>query len=220
MPTTKAPSNRPKSKGPKPWLPKDTVLTDGGYQKNLSQQQKVFLEEWVKGNSPGASAIRAGFAAPSYGYELSQQPHMIRLYKQATMKYEEALQTSREKVMGMLQEAFDMAKLQAEPMSMVAAAREIGKMCGYYAPVERRIKIEGNVTLDKMNKLSDQELLELVGHANEHLGNAIQQIAHEEDYRDAASPLAGHATGHSGDLQAPASEIPGPDDAEDAREAG
>ena len=43
---------------------------------------------------------------------------------------------TRKKVMDMLLESYDMAKLMAEPASMVSAAREIEKMCGYYAPVE------------------------------------------------------------------------------------
>lgn len=185
-----------------------------------TEQQVKFLEEWAKGNSPGAAALRAGYAAPSYGYELAKNPLMLEKFAVIKRKYEEAMQTSREKVMGMFDEAFQMAKLQAEPMAMVAAAREIGKMCGYYAPIERHIKIEGNVVLDKMNKLSDAELLELVGHANGHIANVVQQL--EDDHDHDSPALAGPAAGHSGHevagAQAPGSEDPNPHHS-DPREA-
>ena len=47
---------------------------------------------------------------------------------------------------------------------MVAAAREVGKMCGYYAPVEHKMKVDvtGNIVVDKLNSMSDAELLKLI----------------------------------------------------------
>ena len=90
--------------------------------------------------------------------------NVLKLYHEEKAKYEAAGDMTRKKVMDMLLESYDMAKLMAEPASMVSAAREIGKMCGYYAPVESRVKVDvsGNVMLDRLNNLSDAELLKLI----------------------------------------------------------
>jgi hypothetical protein len=90
--------------------------------------------------------------------------------------------------MDMLMEAYDMAKLMADPQAMVAAAREVAKMCGYYAPTTKTIKIEGNMLYDKINRLSDAELMELVSGANEQISAAVVE-AHTEDEDDEQNTL-------------------------------
>ena len=47
---------------------------------------------------------------------------------------------------------------------MISGWREIGKICGYYAPVEVKMKMDvtGNIMLDKMNGMSDAELLKVI----------------------------------------------------------
>jgi hypothetical protein len=66
--------------------------------------------------------------------------------------------------MDMLIESFDMAKLMAEPASMVSAAREIGKMCGYYEPVRVKMDmtVNGEVAVRQLNAMTDGELLKLI----------------------------------------------------------
>lgn len=150
----------------------------------MTPMQVAFAREWAQGNSPYSSALRAGYASGAMSHELVRLPAIVALYEKEKKKYEEAADMTRKKVMDMFQEAYDMAKLMAEPQAMVAAAREVGKMCGYYAPVERKIKIEGSLTYDRMNKLSDAELLELVEQGNGQVSTAVTeelaQIAHEE----------------------------------------
>jgi hypothetical protein len=88
----------------------------------------------------------------------------LALKAQYEAQYEEAGQMSRKKMMGMLLESYEMAKLMSEPATMVAAAREVGKVCGYYAPVEHKMKVDvtGNIILDRMNSMSDAELLKVI----------------------------------------------------------
>ena len=98
------------------------------------------------------------------GYRMARMPNILKLYNAEKALYEEAGQVTRKSVMDMHLEAFEMAKLMAEPSTMVAAARELGKMAGYYAPVETRVKVDvtGNIVLDKLNSLSDAELLKII----------------------------------------------------------
>jgi hypothetical protein len=98
-----------------------------------------------------------------------KMPNILKLRAEIAAKYEEAGQVTRKSVMDMHLEAYAMAKLMSEPATMVSAARELGKMAGYYAPVEHKVKVDvtGNLVLDRMNSLSDAELLKIIsGGAN------------------------------------------------------
>lgn len=62
----------------------------------------------------------------------------------------------------MQMEAFEMARIMAEPASMVSAAREIGKICGLYEP--QKIEVTNTVKheLHRFNQLDDAELLKII----------------------------------------------------------
>ena len=47
---------------------------------------------------------------------------------------------------------------------MVSAAREIGRMCGYYEPVKHQIDVNvtGDVTVRQLNNMTDAELLRIL----------------------------------------------------------
>lgn len=154
--------------------------------KPLTDKQKLFVKFWAQGESIHTASSRAGYAdCGTLAYRMVRMPNVLRLYEAEKAKYEAVADMSRKKVMDMLLESFDMAKLMAEPASMVSAAREIGKMCGYYAPVERKISITGNVIVDKMNKLSDAELLKILEGSAQGAVEAIEhQAADEEEESD------------------------------------
>lgn len=132
--------------------------------KPLTAQQLLFAQAWATGESIGSAALRAGYADDGIGYRLVRMPNVRRAYDTEKAKYEEACQMTRKKVMDMLIESFDMAKLMAEPSSMVSAAREIGKMCGYYEPVKLQVthNHQGEVAVRQLNAMSDSELLKLI----------------------------------------------------------
>ena len=91
-------------------------------------------------------------------------PNVLALKAKYEAKYEAENQMTRKRVMDGFLEAIDMAKLMAEPASMISGWREIGKLCGYFAPVETRVKVDvsGNIVLDRLNSMSDAELLEVI----------------------------------------------------------
>ena len=133
--------------------------------KPLTDKQRKFVELWAQGESITSASVRAGYNdGASIAYRMVKMPNVLKLYHEEKAKYEAAGDMTRKKVMDMLLESYEMAKLMAEPASMVSAAREVGKMCGYYAPAETRMKIDvsGNVMLDRLNNLSDAELLKLI----------------------------------------------------------
>ena len=142
--------------------------------KELNDKQKMFVKFWAEGESITTASAKAGYNdAATYAYRMTKMPNVLALYQSIKAKYEEAGQMTRQKVMDMLIESYDMAKLMAEPSTMVAAAREVGKMCGYYAPVEHKMKVDvtGNIVVDRLNSMSDAELLKLITTGNAPLLN-------------------------------------------------
>jgi phage terminase small subunit len=147
--------------------------------KPLTTQQKAFVKAMAEGDTVNNSALRAGYSNKVQGFEVIKVPAVAHALQLAKAKYEEAAQMTRKKVMDMHLEAFEMAKLMAEPATMVSAAREVGKMCGYYAPVEHRVKVDvtGNIILDRMNNMSDAELLKVISQG---ASNASPQLLIDE----------------------------------------
>jgi hypothetical protein len=133
--------------------------------KPLTEKQKLFVKHWAEGESITTASARAGYNdGASIAYRMVRMPNVLALKAKYEAAYEAVSEMTRKKVMDMLLESYDMAKLMAEPATMVSAAREVGKMCGYYAPVEHRVKVDvtGNIILDRMNSLSDAELLKVI----------------------------------------------------------
>ena len=133
--------------------------------KPLTDMQKLFVKHWAEGDSIAAAMARAGYnEQPSYGYRMAKMPNILAEYERIKKKFEEAAQMTRKKVMDMLLESYDMAKLMAEPATMVSSAREIGKMCGYYEPVKHKVEmtINGQVAVKRIESMSDEDLIKMV----------------------------------------------------------
>lgn len=137
--------------------------------KPLTDKQKAFVESWAKGNSIGRASLDAGFADDGIGYRLVRQPNVLKLKAELSAKYEETAEMSRKKVMDGLIESIEMAKLMAEPSTMIQGWKTVAQMCGYMAPVETKLKIDvtGNVTMSRLTQMSDAELLELIEKGNQ-----------------------------------------------------
>jgi phage terminase small subunit len=130
--------------------------------KELTPQQNLFVKYWAEGDTVGNALVRAGYAADSsYGYRMTKMPNILRAKAEYHRLYVEVSTKSKRDVMEMLQEAFDMAKLMAEPATMVSAAREIGKMCGYYEPVKVDVAVNLTGAL-KLEQMSDAELYKMI----------------------------------------------------------
>ena len=132
--------------------------------KPLTDKQKLFVKFWAEGESITTACTRAGFSDHKLAYCLARMPNVLALKAQYEAKYEAECQMTRKRVMDGFLEAIDMAKLMAEPASMIAGWREIGKLCGYFAPVEHKMKVDvtGNIVLDRLNSMSDAELLQVI----------------------------------------------------------
>ena len=133
--------------------------------KPLTEKQKAYALARARGETvPNAMAAAGYNEQVSYGYRLDKMPNVQALIRQEQALYAEAAQIDRKKVIDMQLEAYEMAKTMAEPSTMVAAAREIGKICGLYEPKKVEINVSGQVQheIHRFEAMSDAELLEVL----------------------------------------------------------
>jgi phage terminase small subunit len=131
----------------------------------FTARQKRFIDEMTSGKSVKEATMLAGYAAPRVGHRLLKtQTIRDELHRRMT-KTRELLEMTRERVQQMVLEAYEVAKLQADAASMVRAASEINKMCGYYATVERHVKLDVSATIhqEEIRALPDSELIRMAG---------------------------------------------------------
>lgn len=133
--------------------------------KPLTEKQKLYAVARARGESvPNAMAAAGYNEQVSYGYRLDKMPNVQRLIQKEQALYAEAAQIDRKKVIDMQLEAYEMAKTMAEPATMVAAAREIGKICGLYEPKKVEVSVNGSIQheMHRLDSMSDAELLEFL----------------------------------------------------------
>lgn len=157
--------------------------------KPLTEQQKKFIKGIAEGESVDTAMKRAGYNdQPSYGYRILKMPNAQALLQQYQREYAQASQMTKKKVMDMHLEAYEMAKLMAEPATMVSAAREIGKMCGFYEPTKINVNFNGGGVQRQLESASTEELERLIAEAQE----AQRQL---EASTGADLPLLEHSDG-------------------------
>lgn len=128
----------------------------------LSEKQDKVVEGILNGKSKRKAVKDAGYSVEGT-HTVVKNPDVEIALKEARSELAKATQMTRPQVLEMFEQAFDMAKLASEPSSMVAAAREIGKMLGFYEP--ETVKVELSMSQarlqSKFEVMSDAELLEI-----------------------------------------------------------
>jgi phage terminase small subunit len=149
--------------------------------KPLTDRQRDFVKFWAQGESISSAAIRAGYAnngsGASIAYRMVKMPNILALKAKYEAEWIEENQMTRKRVMDGMLESIEMAKLMAEPATMIQGWKTIGQLCGYFAPVEHKMKVDvtGNIALDRLNSMSDAELLKII------TGGTQQALAYVQD---------------------------------------
>ena len=144
----------------------------------LTDKQRILAREIANGRGTTQAARIAGYVYPNVnGMQEKKKPMVAAAIRYLQRKNAQSVDMTRKKVMDGFLEAIDMARIQGESATMVAGWREIGKMCGFYAPETKNVNV--NVTqkrvVGKLETLSDAELAELI----EKDGAAIENAAYE-----------------------------------------
>lgn len=133
----------------------------------LTKRQRRFVDEFALSLNGAAAATRAGYAPGSA--KVAAARLLTKVNVQAALARHEsaaarAMEMSRQRVVQELQAAVELARHKNDPMAMVAAWREIAKICGLYAPERKQLSVSADQTsvLERLTALSDQQLLALI----------------------------------------------------------
>lgn len=130
----------------------------------LTEQQAAFVDATLHGKNRYDAAREAGYVDSDGRTEPSTAEKSVniqRALREARAELSSAAQISRADVIDGMMEAINMARLAADPATMVKGWSEVAKILGHYAPEVKRVEITDNQKRiqHKFTAMTDEELL-------------------------------------------------------------
>lgn len=132
---------------------------------SFTPKQRRFVSEYAIDRNGAAAAVRAGYSARSakqIANELLTKPDLRAAVTAQEARIAADLEVTRQRVLDGLLEAVEMARERADPAAMISAWKEVGRLCGYYAPDRVQVGVQlGDAEaaeLRRLEAMSDEEL--------------------------------------------------------------
>lgn len=132
--------------------------------RKINEPQKKYVQARAKGLTKKQSALMAGYTPDSDdGVGVEDSPTVQAALAEIRAETAANVKITKEDVVQMLMDAVDMAKLLGDPTAVVSAARELGKMLGFYAPEVKKIThgLDRKSIIAIMDAMNDEELMRL-----------------------------------------------------------
>ena len=134
----------------------------------LTPRQAQFVREYVTGGNAAEAARRAGYSertAKAIACELLTKPDLQEAIQALQAENAAKWDITRKDVIEGVLEAVAMARVQGEPMAMIAGYRELARMMGFNAPEAHRVEVTtpaaASAMLAKLVAMSDTDLAAL-----------------------------------------------------------
>lgn len=131
----------------------------------LTPQQAAFVDAKMLGKDSIAAARDAGYKGPVANADRVEKATAVQAALAAARdELSSAAQITRADVIDGFMEAINMAKLAADPASMIKGWSETAKVLGLYAPEVKKVEISGSQKRlqSKYEAMSDMELLDII----------------------------------------------------------
>ena len=134
----------------------------------LTAKQHRFVDEYLVDGNGARAAVAAGYGlagARVRAHRLTKDNVAVRAEIRARQGVDsQRLQIDRQDVLKGLLEAFAMAKEMREPAAMVSAAREVGRMLGFYEPERHQVEVLAAADAEtwRYERVTDAELVRLM----------------------------------------------------------
>ena len=149
----------------KPKTKEKPITTDRPQSILLTAQQAAFVDAKMLGKDNIDAARDAGYKRPiTSGNTIAKTDSVQRALAAARNELSSAAQITRADVIDGFMEAINMAKLSADPASMIKGWSETAKVLGLYAPEVKKLEISGSQKRlqSKYEAMSDMELLDII----------------------------------------------------------
>lgn len=131
----------------------------------LTEQQAAFVDAKMLGKDNIDAARAAGYKNPIASGERVEKTAVVRQALSAARdELSSASQITRADVIDGFMEAINMAKLAADPASMIKGWSETAKVLGLYAPEVKKLEISGSQKRlqSKYESMTDAELFDII----------------------------------------------------------
>jgi len=133
----------------------------------LTPKQIRFVDEYLVDFNASRAAIAAGYSfsgAKVQGSRLLTNVNVRKLVERRQQATSERLRITRDDVIKGLVVAAEQARLNKDPISMIAAMSEVSKMMGFYAskPREKTTETDYDSQKRQFEVMSDRELRALL----------------------------------------------------------
>lgn len=128
----------------------------------MTPKQALFAEQYVLDHCGAAAAVRAGYSrrtARQIAHELLTKPDIAAAVRAGEVGLAAAAQIAREDALRGFLAAIDIARAKGDPAAMITGWREIGKMCGYYAPERHEVHGGADALRAQFEAMSDADLI-------------------------------------------------------------
>lgn len=146
----------------------------------LTPKQDAFVSGVLDGKDPMIAAVGAGFASPSSAvHHMTNNEAVQTAIRAARDELSSAAQISRADVIDGIMEAIGLARLGAEPATMIKGWSEVAKILGHYAPEVKKIEMSmGAKRLQsKYEAMSDADLLSIIDGTCVDVTNTVTESA-------------------------------------------
>lgn len=133
----------------------------------LNDKQLRFVDEYCISHSAADAARKAGYSvktAYAIGAENLRKPQIKAAIQARQAATALDLGVTRQQVLADLLEAIQAARVQGNPGAMIAGAREVGKLLGFYEPEAQRVELTVNDRglAAKYQGMTDRELTAII----------------------------------------------------------
>jgi len=134
----------------------------------VRKRKEEFAEYVGHGLSWKLAGKRIGVNTEHGVRKYKNDPLVQELLKKIHRENIRALQMDRDKVQAIVLEAVEMGRVQADPLAMIRGAQELNKMCGFYAPEEKRVILtsEQRRTITQFDDMSDEDIAKMIESGN------------------------------------------------------
>jgi len=134
----------------------------------VRKRKEEFAEYVGHGLSWKLAGKRIGVNTEQGVRKYKNDPLVQELLKKIHRENIRALQMDRDKVQAIVLEAVEMGRVQADPLAMIRGAQELNKMCGFYAPEEKRVILtsEQRRTITQFDDMSDEDIAKMIESGN------------------------------------------------------
>lgn len=172
---------------------------------HMTDRERQFALHVAEGKTATVAAKLAGFETTHYGAQrFLNRKGMPEAIKHLQAKWEKSVHMDRQRVLEGFLEAIEQAKLMADPGVQIAGWREIGRMCGYYAPEVKEVNVtlSAKRTISQLETLPDDKLLELIEKDRAIIEGEATEIIVAEDLKNSKAEESENAEGILGSTDA------------------